>query len=122
MTSVISQNVLTTFTQLRNVPAVISFRSTLSFCDNVYFKMELKAQLGSCFPFSTNKLHLFSKVDPFIETTSKNRFNLLKYVSLVEGDLIEYENITYGLASTNCCSSNWFNSWIHTFRVHLENY
>ena len=83
MTSVISQNVFTTFTQLRNVPAVISFLSTLSFCDSVYFRMELKAQMGSCFPFSTKKLHLSSKVDPFIETASKNRFSLLKYVSLV---------------------------------------
>ena len=56
------------------------------------------------------QLYLSSKVDPFIETESKNRFSLLKYVSLVEGDLMKYENITQGLGSIICCSSNWFNS------------
>ena len=84
--------------------------------------MQLKAQLGSCCPISTNKLHLSSKVDPLMGMASKNNLNLLKYVSLVEGDLIEYENMTYGLASIICCSSNWFNSCIHTRRFHLENY
>ena len=122
MTSVISQNVLMTFTQFRNVPAVISFLSTRSFCDCVYLSMELNAQTGSCFAVSTNRLHLSSNLFPTTEMVSKNCLNLLKYVSLVEGDLIEYENITYGLASIICCSSNWFKSCVHTWRVHLENY
>jgi hypothetical protein len=59
---------------------------------------------------SPNKLHLLSNVGPCREMESKNRLNLLKYDSLVYGDLMEYSNRIYGWASVSFCSSNCVNS------------
>ena len=89
---------------------------------NMNFKMELKAQLGSCRPLSANKLHLLSKVGSSREIASKNRLSLLKYDSFVYGDLIEYSNSIYGLASVTFPSSNCVISIYITYRVQLENY
>jgi hypothetical protein len=62
---------------------LVNFDSTCFFSSSTNFKMELKAQLGSCRPFSTNRLHLLSNVGPSREIALKNRLNLLKYDSLV---------------------------------------
>jgi hypothetical protein len=82
-TSVTSQSVLIVFTEFLKLPPVISFFSTRFFSSSTNFKMELKAQLGSYRPFSTNRLHLLSNVGPSREIALKNRLNLLKYDSLV---------------------------------------
>src|SRR5919109_199743 len=110
--SVTSQKVLIVFTEFLKVPPVIFFLSTRSFSDRMNFKMELKAQFGFCFPFSTNRLHLFSNVGPSSEIASKNLRKLLKYDSLVCGDRNEYTNIVYGSASVSFCSSNCVNSYL----------
>jgi len=101
---------------------VISLFSTRCFSLSTNFDMQLKAQLGSCLPFSTKKLHLLSNVVPLREIASKKRLNLLKYDSLVYGDLIEYSNRIYGLASVTFPSSNCVISIYITYRVQLENY
>jgi hypothetical protein len=122
MTSVTSQKVLIVFTEFLKVPPVIFLLSTRCFSANMNFKMELKAQLGSCRPLSANRLHLLSNVGPSREIASKNRLSLLKYDSFVYGDLIEYSNSIYGLVSVTFPSSNCVNSIYITCRVQLENY
>ncbi|MGE5683876.1 MAG: hypothetical protein ACM3ZS_01890, partial [Nitrososphaerota archaeon] len=57
-------------------------------------------------------VHLVSNVGPSREIASKNRLNLVKYDSLVYGDLIEYSNRIYGSASVSFCSSNRLNSYL----------
>ena len=106
------QNVLIVFTEFLNVPPVIFLLSTRSFSANMNFKMELKAQLGSCLPLSANKLHLLSNVDPSSDMASKNRLSLLKYDSLVCGYLIEYSNIVYGSVPVSFCSSSCVNYYL----------
>ena len=64
--------------------------SEIQYLETRDVKMQLKVQVGSCFPFSAKKLHLLSNVIPSSEIASKKRLNLLKYDSLVCGDLIEY--------------------------------
>jgi hypothetical protein len=122
MMSVTLQKVLIVFTELLKVPAVIFLLSTHCFSANMNFKMELKAQLGSCRPLSANRLHLLSNVGPSREIASKNRLSLVKYDSFVYGDLIEYSNSMYGLASVTFPSSDCINSIYITCRVQLENY
>jgi len=95
---------------------------TRFFSSSINFKRELKAQLGSCRPLSTIRSHLLSNVGPSIEIALKKHLNLLKYDSLVYGDLIGYSNRIYGSAAVSFCNSNCVNSTILTYRVQLENY
>lgn len=73
-TLVTSQNVLIVFTEFLKVLPVISFFSTRFFSSSTNFKMELKAQLGSCRPLSANRLHLLSNVGPSREIALKQHY------------------------------------------------